>query len=161
MWVLSRSLDRAAVFGPEFREDLKHWIATDRKLAIRLLALVEDALRSPFEGLGKPEPLKYELSGAWSRRLSAEHRLVYKVYPDRIEFLVARYHYGDYGPHGLPGCATYEVLKHSAPRTGDWSRRHHPVVLDRDAIASPAKTTLPACPAVAGMYREIYQLWKG
>lgn len=95
MWVLSRSLDRAEVFGPEFREDLKHWIATDRKLAIRLLALVEDALRSPFEGLGKPEPLKYELSGAWSRRLSAEHRLVYKVYPDRIEFLVARYHYGD------------------------------------------------------------------
>ncbi len=95
MWVLSRSLDRAEVFGPEFREDLKPWIATDRKLAIRLLALVEDALRSPFEGLGKPEPLKYELSGAWSRRLSVEHRLVYKVYPDRIEFLVARYHYGD------------------------------------------------------------------
>ena len=94
-WALSRKPDRDAVFGPEFREDLKHWIATDRKLAIRLLALVEDTLRSPFDGLGKPEPLKYELAGAWSRRLSAEHRLVYKVYPDRIEFLVARYHYGE------------------------------------------------------------------
>lgn len=87
--------DRQAVFGPEFREDLRYWVENDRKLALRLLMIVEDAIRSPFEGLGKPEPLKFELSGAWSRRLTGEHRLVYKVYADRIEFLAARYHYGD------------------------------------------------------------------
>jgi toxin YoeB len=86
--------DRQAVFGPEFREDLKYWVTHDRKLSLRLLMIVEDAIRSPFEGLGKPEPLKFELSGAWSRRLTGEHRLVYKVYADRVEFLAARFHYG-------------------------------------------------------------------
>jgi toxin YoeB len=89
---LKRS-ERQAVFGPEFREDLKYWVANDRKLAVRLLTIVEDTIRSPFEGLGKPEPLKFGLSGAWSRRLTGEHRLVYRVYEDRLEFLAARYHY--------------------------------------------------------------------
>jgi toxin YoeB len=84
---------RAAVFQPEFREDLRHWVETDRRVALRALDLVEAVLRDPFQGIGKPEPLKYLASGAWSRRLTQEHRLVYLVREDRIDFLQARYHY--------------------------------------------------------------------
>lgn len=85
--------DRGAVFHPEFREDLRYWIATDRKLALRVLDLVEPVLRAPFEGIGRPEPLRYIGSGVWSRRVSQEHRLVYLVRDDRVDFLQARYHY--------------------------------------------------------------------
>jgi toxin YoeB len=85
--------ERAAVFQPEFREDLRHWVETDRRVALRALDLVEAVLRDPFQGIGKPEPLKYLASGAWSRRLTQEHRLVYLVREDRIDFLQARYHY--------------------------------------------------------------------
>ena len=74
-------------------EDLRFWVETDRKVARRALGLMEAILRDPFQGLGKPEPLKYLLAGAWSRRLSQEHRLVYLVGDDRIDFLQARYHY--------------------------------------------------------------------
>lgn len=74
-------------------EDLRFWVETDRKVALRALGLMEAILRDPFQGLGKPEPLKYLLAGAWSRRLSQEHRLVYLVSDDRIDFLQARYHY--------------------------------------------------------------------
>ena len=84
---------RAAVFEPEFREDLKHWVETDRRVALRLLDLVEAAMRDPFLGLGKPEPLKYLGGGVWSRRLTQEHRVVYLVQHDVISFLKARYHY--------------------------------------------------------------------
>jgi toxin YoeB len=84
---------RAAVFQPEFREDLRHWVETDRRVALRALDLVEAVLRDPFRGIGKPEPLKYLAAGAWSRRLTQEHRLVYLVREDRIDFLQARYHY--------------------------------------------------------------------
>ena len=84
---------RAAVFQPEFREDLRHWVETDRRVALRVLDLVEAVLRDPFQGIGKPEPLKYLAPGAWSRRLTQEHRLVYLVREDRIDFLQARYHY--------------------------------------------------------------------
>ena len=84
---------RAAVFHPEFREDLRYWVATDRKTALRAFDLIEAILRDPFDGIGKPEPLKYLASGAWSRRLTQEHRLVYLVSADRIDFLQARYHY--------------------------------------------------------------------
>jgi toxin YoeB len=84
---------RAAVFQPEFREDLRHWVETDRRVALRALDLIEAVLRDPFQGIGKPEPLKYLASGAWSRRLTQEHRLVYLVREDRIDFLQARYHY--------------------------------------------------------------------
>jgi toxin YoeB len=87
--------DRSAVFEAEFREDLRYWIAADSKIALRIPTIVEDVLASPFSGLGKPEPLKYELAGAWSRRITREHRLVYRVYSDRIAFLAARYHYQD------------------------------------------------------------------
>jgi toxin YoeB len=84
---------RAAVFQPEFREDLRHWVETDRRVALRALDLVEAVLRDPFQGIGKPEPLKYLAQGAWSRRLTQEHRLVYLVRGGRIDFLPARYHY--------------------------------------------------------------------
>lgn len=84
---------RTAVFQPEFIEDLRYWVETDRKLAIRAFDLIEAILRDPFEGVGKPEPLKYLTPGAWSRRLTQEHRIVYLVREDQIDFLQARYHY--------------------------------------------------------------------
>jgi toxin YoeB len=84
---------RVAVFQPEFRQDLRHWVETDRRVALRALDLVEAILRDPFQGIGKPEPLKYLASGCWSRRLTQEHRIVYLVRDDRIDFLQARYHY--------------------------------------------------------------------
>ena len=84
---------RLAVFHPEFREDLRYWVDVDRKVALRALGLVEAILRDPFTGIGKPEPLKYLAAGAWSRRLTEEHRIVYLVSGGRIDFLQARYHY--------------------------------------------------------------------
>ena len=84
---------RESVFQPEFREDLRYWVETDRKIALRAFDLIEAIMRDPFSGIGKPEPLKYLASGAWSRRLTQEHRTVYLVRDDRIDFLQARYHY--------------------------------------------------------------------
>ena len=84
---------RDAVFQPEFLEDLRWWVQRERRVALRVLALVEAVLRDPFEGLGKPEPLRHLDAGAWSRRITQEHRLVYRVASDRIDFLQARYHY--------------------------------------------------------------------
>ncbi len=84
---------RESVFQPEFREDLRYWVGMDRKIALRVLDLIEAIMRDPFSGIGKPEPLKYLASGAWSRRLTQEHRIVYLVRDDRIDFLQARYHY--------------------------------------------------------------------
>jgi len=84
---------RAAVFQPEFLEDLRFWVETDRRLALRAFDLIDAILCDPFTGVGKPEPLKYLTPGAWSRRLTQEHRLVYLVRDDRIDFLQARYHY--------------------------------------------------------------------
>jgi toxin-antitoxin system, toxin component, Txe/YoeB family len=75
----SDRVERQAVFQPEFLEDLEYWVQTDRKMALRLIKMVREILRDPFEGIGKPEPLKYEFSGAWSRRLNKEHRIVYLV----------------------------------------------------------------------------------
>ncbi len=85
--------DRDAVFHPEFREDLRFWVETERKTALRALAIIEAVMRDPFDGIGKPEPLKYLAPGIWSRRLTQEHRIVYLVSDDRIDFLQARYHY--------------------------------------------------------------------
>jgi len=82
-----------AVFQLEFRQDLRYWVETDRRVALRALELVENILRDPFSGIGKPEPLKYVLAGCWSRRLTQEHRLVYRVSERRVDFLQARYHY--------------------------------------------------------------------
>jgi toxin YoeB len=88
-----RGHERVAVFHPEFREDLGHWVATDRAAALRVLQLVKQVLRQPFDGIGKPEPLRFHMQGCWSRRITQEHRLVYLVRDDRIDFLMARYHY--------------------------------------------------------------------
>jgi toxin YoeB len=90
--ILSRK-SRIAVFQPEFIEDLRFWVETDRKLALRAFDLIEAILRDPFTGIGKPEPLKYLSPGAWSRRLTQEHRIVYLVRDEQIDFLQARYHY--------------------------------------------------------------------
>jgi toxin YoeB len=84
---------RDAVFQAEFREDLRYWVETDRRTALRIFALIEAVLRDPFDGIGKPEPLKYLGAGVWSRRVTQEHRLVYVVSDARIDFVQARYHY--------------------------------------------------------------------
>ena len=84
---------RDAVFHPEFRDDLRYWVRTDRKVCLRAFDLIEAIMRDPFTGIGKPEPLRFVLAGAWSRRLTQEHRIVYLVSDTRIDFLQARYHY--------------------------------------------------------------------
>jgi len=89
----SKTKHRDAVFQPEFREDLEYWIKTDRKTALRVFRIVEEVIRNPFQGIGKPEPLRYLSPGTWSRRLTQEHRIVYFVKNERIDFLQARYHY--------------------------------------------------------------------
>ncbi len=72
---------------------MRYWVKEDRKIALRTFDLIEAILRDPFTGIGKPEPLKYLSGNVWSRRLTLEHRIVYLVKDDRIEFLQARYHY--------------------------------------------------------------------
>ena len=84
---------RDTVFQPEFIQDLRHWVKTNQKVALRAFDLIEAIVRDPFEGIGNPEPLKYLAPGVWSRRLTQEHRIVYRVSNDRIDFLQARYHY--------------------------------------------------------------------
>lgn len=85
--------ERKAVFQPEFREDLRYWVETDRRAALRIFKLVEAVMRDPFQGIGKPEPLKFLGPGIWSRRITQEHRLVYVVRRERIDFIQCRYHY--------------------------------------------------------------------
>lgn len=84
---------RDAVFQEAFREDLRHWVETERRIALRVFTLIEAIMRDPFQGIGHPEPLKYLGSGVWSRRITQEHRLVYVVSDDRVDFVQARYHY--------------------------------------------------------------------
>jgi toxin YoeB len=90
---LAKKTERRAVFHPEFRQDLRFWVETNRRIALRVIDLVEAVMRDPFDGIGKPEPLKYVLAGAWSRRITEEHRMVYAVSADCIDFPQARYHY--------------------------------------------------------------------
>ncbi|HXU22983.1 MAG TPA: Txe/YoeB family addiction module toxin [Tepidiformaceae bacterium] len=85
--------ERDAVFQRDFREDLAYWVITAPRIANRILSLVEAVLRDPFTGIGKPEPLKGLGSDVWSRRITAEHRLVYLVGGSRIDFVQCRYHY--------------------------------------------------------------------
>jgi len=82
-----------ANLSSDFMSDLSYWVKTDRKVALRLLKMMDDVLLVPFSGPGKPEPLQYRLAGCWSRRLTDQDRLVYVVSRDRIDFLQARYHY--------------------------------------------------------------------
>ncbi len=84
---------RDAVLHPEFRNDMRYWIKTDRKVALKAVDLIEAIMRDPFKGVGKPEPLKYLEKGAWSRHLTKVDRIVYLVSDDRIDFLQARFHY--------------------------------------------------------------------
>ena len=84
---------RCLIFDRDFLEDLANWVSTDRKTALRILELVEAIRRDPFDGIGKPEPLRHLGPGVWSRRITQEHRLVYRVKDDRILFAQARYHY--------------------------------------------------------------------
>lgn len=82
------------VFTPNGWDDYTHWVTTDRKVTKRINRLIEDVLRDPFSGIGKPEPLRHALAGSWSRRISEEHRLVYLVDGDDVVILQARFHYG-------------------------------------------------------------------
>lgn len=84
---------RESVFQAEFREDLKYWVETDRKTALRIFQLIDAVMLDPFKGIGKPEPLKFLGSGVWSRRITQEHRIVYVVSHERVDFIQARYHY--------------------------------------------------------------------
>jgi toxin YoeB len=74
-------------------EDYLHWQRNDKKIVRRINQLIEDTLRHPFEGIGKPEPLKHELAGYWSRRITDEHRMVYKVVGGELYIVQLRYHY--------------------------------------------------------------------
>lgn len=74
-------------------EDLSYWVRKDRRKAEKILELVQEVAKTPFVGKGKPEPLKYNLSGCWSRRIDQEHRIVYSVEEDKIRILSCRFHY--------------------------------------------------------------------
>lgn len=84
---------RSILLDSSLREDLRWWIQTDRKKALRLLGLMDAVIRDPFRGIGKPEPLRHQSGAVWSRRIDREHRLVYVVQSDSITFVQARYHY--------------------------------------------------------------------
>lgn len=84
---------RSLEFDPAAFDDLAWWVQHDRKRAQRILRLIQETVANPFEGIGKPEPLKNELVGCWSRRIDDEHRLVYMVNDAKIRGLARRYHY--------------------------------------------------------------------
>lgn len=81
------------VFSENAWEEYLHWQKKDRKMVQRINTLIRDVQREPFEGIGKPEALKYALSGYWSRRINDEHRLVYRIEGDVILIAQMRYHY--------------------------------------------------------------------
>lgn len=83
------------MFHPQGWEDFNYWALTDKKMLRRLIRLIEEASRDPFVGVGKPEPLRRNLAGLWSRRIDDEHRLVYGVSDDELIIIQARYHYDD------------------------------------------------------------------
>jgi toxin YoeB len=84
---------KKVAFEPEAFEQLGQWATEDKKIFKKILELIRDIQRDPFAGIGKPEPLKYELQGYWSRRITDEHRLVYKVQEDLLIILTCKYHY--------------------------------------------------------------------
>ena len=81
------------IFAENAWEDYLYWQKTDKKMLQRINTLIKDIKREPFEGIGKPEPLKHALSGYWSRRINDEHRIVYKIYQDSLLIAQMRYHY--------------------------------------------------------------------
>jgi toxin YoeB len=84
---------RGVEFRPRAFEQMQDWLQKDRKLLQRILRMIHECQRTPFDGIGKPEPLKGELSGCWSRRINAEHRLVYEVIDELIIVLSMYGHY--------------------------------------------------------------------
>ena len=81
------------IFAENAWTDYLYWQKTDKKMLQRINTLIKDIKREPFEGIGKPEPLKHALSGYWSRRINDEHRIVYKIYQDSLLIAQVRYHY--------------------------------------------------------------------
>ena len=84
---------RSLEFDPSALEDLTWWVERDRKKALRILRIIQETAADPFGGIGKPEPLKHELAGYWSKRIDDEHRLVYQVTAEKLRILACRYHY--------------------------------------------------------------------
>ncbi|MFY9620909.1 MAG: Txe/YoeB family addiction module toxin [Pyrinomonadaceae bacterium] len=84
---------RSLEFDAAAFEDLASWVQNDRNKALRIMTLIREVQRDPFRGIGKPEPLKHELKGCWSRRIDQEHRLVYQVKDEKIRIVACRYHY--------------------------------------------------------------------
>ena len=84
---------RSLEFDEAAFEDLAWWIKQDRSKALRIVDLIKDVQRNPLKGIGKPEPLKYQLKGCWSRKIDQEHRLVYQVTEEKLRILACRYHY--------------------------------------------------------------------
>lgn len=81
------------VFAPQASNDYDYWAKTDIKVLKRINDLIDNILQTPYSGIGKPELLRYELSGCWSRRINQQHRLVYQVEGDTLQILSCRYHY--------------------------------------------------------------------
>ena len=81
------------IFSSQAWDDYLHWQQTDRKVLKRINDLIKEITRTPFEGTGKPEPLRHTLAGYWSRRIDDEHRLVYKIEGEAVLIAQARYHY--------------------------------------------------------------------
>jgi len=84
---------KKVVFEGNAFQDFTEWATADRKIYKRIVDLIKDILRQPFTGIGKPEPLKHELKGYWSRRINDEHRLVYKVSDEAVTIISCKYHY--------------------------------------------------------------------
>ena len=81
------------LFSPHAWEDYQYWLQTDKKMIRRINELIKDTMRSPYEGIGKPEPLKHTLAGFWSRRITDEHRIVYRISGSNLEIAQLRFHY--------------------------------------------------------------------
>ena len=81
------------IFGEQSWSDYVYWQSTDKRTLKKVNALLQDIKRNPFDGLGKPEPLKHEMAGTWSRRINQEHRLVYEILEESILVVSCRYHY--------------------------------------------------------------------
>ena len=81
------------IFHPNSWEDYLYWLKTDKTILKKINSLIKEISRTPYEGTGKPEPLKFDLTGFWSRRINQEHRLIYKVEGSELHILACRYHY--------------------------------------------------------------------
>jgi toxin YoeB len=82
-----------SVVEPRFRDELRDWISDNKRIALKIMDLVDAVERNPYEGIGKPEPLKHQFAGLWSRRIDQEHRLVYQVAEESVMFLSCKGHY--------------------------------------------------------------------